>query len=194
MGPPLPRAFYARDAETVARALLGQVLCHAPPGEAHRSARIVETEAYVGSHDRASHASRGRTRRNEAMFGPPGHAYVYFIYGMYDMLNVVTGPAGEGQAVLLRAAEPLEGVERPLNGPGRLARGLGITRALNHADLVAGPLTIHAGAPPAHVAQSPRVGVDYAGEWAAAPLRFFDADSPAVSVPPRAPASIRRQS
>src|SRR3954454_2197471 len=103
----LPRSFYARPAEELAPDLLGKILVRRYRGKLLR-ARIVETEAYVGEHDLACHASKGRTNRTEVMFGPPGHAYVYLIYGMYDMLNIVTGKPGVAQAVLIRAAEPLD--------------------------------------------------------------------------------------
>ena len=178
---PLPRAFYARDAATVARALLGAVLTH------HRSdgrilrGRVVETEAYVGTHDLACHTARGRTPRTAVMFGPAGVAYVYFVYGMHHMFNVVTGGEGEGQAVLIRAAAPLDGWSARLDGPGRLTLAMGITLALSGADLGRAPLHFTAGAAPEHVATTARIGVDYAGPWAEAPLRFLDADSPHVS-------------
>ena len=176
----LPRSFYAQDAETVARALLGATLVF---GE--RRARVVETEAYVGVHDLACHAAKGRTGRTEVMFGPPGHAYVYLIYGMYDLLNVVTGGEGDAEAVLIRAAEPLTdrvtGVTAKTDGPGKLTRALGITRAHNRHDLLSPPLTFAEGAPPETVVTTTRVGVDYAGIWKDAPLRFYDADSRFVS-------------
>ena len=183
----LPRAFYARDAETVARELLGKVLVRRVDDDAWdeertvRRARITETEAYVGEHDLASHSSKGRTARNEAMFGPPGRAYVYLIYGMHHCLNVVTGKPGDGQAVLLRAAEPLDGWDADLRGPGRLARAFGLTRLHDKADLVRGPLRLHDAPPPERIEASPRIGVDYAKDWAQAPLRFHDASSPHVS-------------
>ena len=172
---PLPRSFYAQDAETVAKALLGAVLVF---GE--RRARVVETEAYVGVHDLACHAAKGRTKRTEVMFGPPGHAYVYLIYGMYDLLNVVTGGEGDAEAVLIRAAEPLTELLKT-DGPGKLTRALGITRAHNRHDLLSPPLTFTEGVPPETVVTTTRVGVDYAGIWKDAPLRFYDADSPWVS-------------
>lgn len=197
---PLPRASLARPAEEVARDLLGARLVRRGPA-GWLAARIVETEAYVGAHDRACHASRGRTARTETMFGPPGRAYVYFVYGMWHMLNVVTGDEGEPQAVLIRAAEPLGGPLDPprgpasLSGPGRLARALALTLADDGRDLAAGApaapgeerpaLYLAAGAPPRAVAVSARIGVESAGDWAAAPLRFFDPDSPSVSGPRR---------
>lgn len=178
----LPRAFYARDAATVGRALLGCVLSRRVDGRLRR-ARLTETEAYVGPHDRASHSSKGLTRRNATMFGPPGRAYVYLVYGMHHCLNVVTGTGEDdaGQAVLLRAAEPLAGWEVDLRGPGRLARAFGVTRADDGLDLVRGPLRLHGGAGPDRVEATARIGVDYAAGWAQAPLRFHDAASPHVS-------------
>jgi DNA-3-methyladenine glycosylase len=177
----LARAFYARDAATVARDLVGKVLVRRLEDGSRRRARITETEAFVGPHDLASHSRAGRTARNEAMWGPPGRAYVYFVYGMHHCLNVVTGPEGDGQAVLLRAAEPLDGWDADLRGPGRLARAFGLTRAHDKADLVRGPLRIHDASPATAIKETPRIGVDYAGEWSAAPLRFVDAASPHVS-------------
>jgi DNA-3-methyladenine glycosylase len=175
----------------VARELLGCVLVHRSPGSLQR-VRLVETEAYVGVHDRASHASRGPTPRNRLMFGPPGFAYVYRIYGLHWMLNVVTAAEGDAQAVLLRAAEPLAGALGRLDGPARLTRALGVTDAHHGVDMTRGPLVFLPGAPPERVARGPRVGVDYAGEWAAAPLRFWDADSPAVSRPRGRAAALAR--
>ena len=180
----LPRSFYAREAAEVAHDLVGKILVRG-----NRRARIVETEAYVGEHDLASHSSKGRTARNEAMFGPPGRAYVYLIYGMHHCLNVVTGKAGEGQAVLLRAAEPLDGWEADLRGPGRLARAFGLTREHDKADLVRGALRVHDGPAPERIEATARIGVDYAEDWAHAPLRFHDAASAHVS---RRPASRAR--
>jgi DNA-3-methyladenine glycosylase len=115
------------------------------------------------------------------MFGPPGRAYVYLIYGMYDMLNVVTAAEGDPQAVLIRACEPIGQALGRLDGPGRLTRTLEITRDLNNHDLRRPPLWLEPGRPPVTVEVSPRIGVDYAGEWAEAPLRFFDPESPNLS-------------
>jgi DNA-3-methyladenine glycosylase len=174
----LPPAFYARDAETVARALLGAVLVVG----GDKRGRVVETEAYVGPHDLACHASKGLTKRTAVMFGPPGHAYVYLIYGMYDMLNVVTGAEGDPQAVLVRAVEPLSGVVGKTDGPGKLTRAFGVTRARHDGLPLYGPeLWLEPGPPPRAVQATPRIGVDYAGDWKDAPLRFLDADSPFVS-------------
>jgi DNA-3-methyladenine glycosylase len=164
----------------VARDLLGCTLV-VDHGEGEMRVRLVETEAYIGEHDRASHAARGRTQRNAAMYGPPGHAYIYFIYGMYERLNVVTGPAGDPQAVLVRGAEPLAGVDGRLDGPGRLTRSLGIDRSLFGHRLTDPPMYLTWGPPPGEIVATPRIGVDYAAEWAEAPLRFCDAASAHVS-------------
>jgi DNA-3-methyladenine glycosylase len=137
----------------------------------------VETEAYVGPQDLACHASKGRTARTEVMFGPPGRAYVFLIYGMYWCFNVVTCASGVGAAVLVRAVEPTEGIDAAVrtDGPGRLCRALGITRAHNGANLLGGTLYIEQAppVPPRRRARGPRIGVDYAGPWAAKPYRFW---------------------
>lgn len=173
---PLPESFYARDAETVARALLGTTLVFED-----KRLRIVETEAYVGPHDLACHAAKGRTKRTEVMFGPPGRAYIYLIYGMYELLNVVTGNEGDAQAVLIRAAEPLANISRTTDGPGKLTLALGLNRAYNAHNLTEPPLTLEPGTPPTSIVTTTRVGIDYAGAWKDAPLRFYDAASPHVS-------------
>jgi DNA-3-methyladenine glycosylase len=187
----LSRLFYRRDAETLARDLIGAVLVHRRQGRVYR-ARIVETEAYVGPHDLASHSSKGRTKRTEVMFGPAGHAYVYLIYGMYEMFNIVAGKTGSGQAVLIRAAEPLDGWQADLSGPGRLTRGFGITRSHQGLDLTKDRLYIlrGSGAMP-RVRKTRRIGVDYAGAWKKRLLRFYAADSWAVT---RHPSVIRKRS
>jgi DNA-3-methyladenine glycosylase len=170
----LPRTFYDRAAEIVAPDLLGKLLVHRVKGM-ERVGRIVETEAYLGPHDLAAHSSRGRTARTEVMFGPPGHAYVYFIYGMHHCLNVVTGPGDHASAVLLRALEPGENLEAA-SGPGRLCRAMEIDRRLNGHDLTGGELFLAEPVEPREpfeIAARPRVGVDYAGEWAQKPLRFI---------------------
>lgn len=145
-----------------------------------RWGRIVETEAYLGPHDLACHAARGRTARTEVMFGPPGHAYVYFVYGMHCCVNVVTEREGHAAAVLIRALELGPGVEGRTDGPGRLCEALGIDRTQNGADLTGTRLYVTTGErlaglarPLGEVCRGPRVGVGYAGEWAAAPLRFW---------------------
>jgi DNA-3-methyladenine glycosylase len=182
----LDRCFYERRAETVARDLVGSVIVRRFRGREHR-ARIVETEAYVGPHDLASHSSKGRTGRNEVMFGPAGRAYVYLIYGMHEMFNIVTGKTGSGQAVLIRAAEPLDGWEADLSGPGKLTRALGIGRAANGLDLTGERLYLLRGAEDRlRIGKAKRIGVEYAGEWKDRLLRFFDRRSPAVSKRPDA--------
>jgi DNA-3-methyladenine glycosylase len=177
----LGRSFYRRPAEELARELIGKVLVRRV-GETEMRARIVETEAYVGQHDLACHASKGRTARTEIMFGPAGFAYVYLIYGMHDMLNIVSGAVDDAQAVLIRAAEPLDGLCLNLSGPGKLTRAMQITRADNGLDLTGDDLFLmddNAARP--RIIRTPRIGVDYAAEWKDEPLRFLDADSRAVS-------------
>ena len=179
----LTRCFYERPAIEVAPELIGKILVRRYRGHEYR-ARIVETEAYVGAHDLACHASKGRTTRTEVMFGRGGHAYVYLIYGMHDMFNVVTSVEGDAQAVLVRAAEPLDGWNANLTGPGNLARLLHITRADNGADLTGKELFILDNpSDQPKLIRTRRVGVDYARDWKDAPLRFFDRNSPAVSKP-----------
>jgi DNA-3-methyladenine glycosylase len=185
--PPLPRAFYARPTIEVALALLGKLLVRRPEarGGALRVARIVEVEAYLGERDAASHARRGPTPRAKIMFGPPGFLYVYLIYGMHHCMNVVTETDGVAGAVLLRAAAPVVGVpdlRRPLTGPGKLCAGLGITRRDNGLDLTADAAFHLAddGTPPPRRAASRRIGVEYAGAWAARRLRFYVPGDPYV--------------
>lgn len=170
---PLPREFYEREADAVARDLLGTWLVYRP-GTVPRVGRIVETEAYLGPHDLASHSRRGPTARNSSMFGPPGHAYVYLIYGMHHCLNIVTGPEGHGAAVLLRALEPIDGIEGDTRGPGRLCRTLGIDRRLDGVDLLGVELflTRPVAPEPVEILAGPRIGIGYAGAWTAEPLRF----------------------
>jgi DNA-3-methyladenine glycosylase len=183
---PLGREFFARDAETVARDLLGCLLVRRRGGREIR-ARIVETEAYVGGHDLACHASKGRTPRTEVMFGEAGFAYVYFVYGMHHLLNIVTGPVGDPQAVLLRGLDawPDPGRDRSMAGPAKLCKHLDIdTPRHNRADLCArGEISFLAGPPPhgPSIHAGPRIGVGYAREWASAPLRFWIGGSPGVS-------------
>ncbi len=175
------REFYARPARDVAIELLGARLVRRLGPRRRAVGRVVEVEAYVGPHDLACHASHGRTARTEVMFGPPGRAYVYFVYGMHHCLNVVTDPEGYPAAVLIRALEPLVGIEAATSGPGRLCRALGIDRSLNGADLRGDELFLEAGDRPVRVRATPRIGVDYAGRWARRRLRFFDPDSRHVS-------------
>ena len=197
----LPASFFRRPAETVAADLLGRFLLRRH--EAGRLVlRIVETEAYLGAPDRASHAWNGRrTPRTDHLFRAGGHAYVYFVYGMHHLFNITTGSAADGSAVLVRAGAAIEGVEtmarlRGLGGPvragalaagpARLCRALAIDLSLNGVALgAAGPLAVTRGepAPPEAVVAGPRVGVDYAGAHAAWPLRFAIAGHPEVSRP-----------
>lgn len=178
----LNRDFYNRDTETVARALLGKILVHHVRG-VPRMARIVEVEAYLGPTDLAAHSSKGLTRRTRAMFGPPGHAYVYLIYGMHHCMNVVTEPEGSGTGVLLRAVEPLANVEGNTRGPGLLTRAMGIDLSHYGHDLCSDELHLlepdDALAP--RIVATPRVGVGYAKEWADKPLRFYIAGNPHIS-------------
>lgn len=190
----LPASFYERPTLEVASALLGKVLVRETP-EGRASGRIVETEAYVGPEDRASHAFRGPTRRNAAMFGPAGRAYVYQIYGLHFCLNAVTEAEGYPAAVLVRALEPVAGVgvmrlRRPgiadrdlARGPGRLCRALAIDRAQDGEDLAGNELWIEDGdpLPPGDIVATPRIGVDFAGEWSRRPWRFRVAGSRFVS-------------
>ena len=190
----LSRDFYDRPVLKVARDLLGMRLIRRLPGGRRIEGRIVEVEAYDGPSDLACHASRGLTKRTEPLFGMPGRAYVYLVYGMHCCLNVVTGPEGYPAAVLIRAAEPEAGVEwmdhgrarlgNIASGPGRLSRAFRVDLSLNRADLCApGPLFLAEGEPvPARsVVRGPRIGVDYAGEWARKPWRFGIRGSPGLS-------------
>ena len=169
---PLGSSFFDRRAEHVARDLIG---CHLVRKGGRKFVRyaITETEAYVGSHDLACHAARGRTKRTEPMFGPPGTFYVYLVYGLHWMLNVVTGPVGYPAAVLLRSAEGI-------TGPGRLAKALGVTGALNGRPAgLRARVWFTTGVRPAcvQILLTPRIGVDYAGPiWSAKPLRFVAVD------------------
>lgn len=179
-GPALARAFYERPTIEVARDLLGKVLVHGPA-----AGIIVETEAYLGGDDLAAHSSRGVTGRTRVIFGPPGHAYVYFIYGMYECLNLVAEPDGKPGCVLIRALEPVAGIElmrqrraaarkpRDLaNGPGKLTLAMAITRAHNGADVTRGALTVREPRErrAIEIAVTPRVGITRCADW---PLRFF---------------------
>ncbi len=181
LGAPLPPAFYDRDPAIVAPALLGAVLRSETP-EGVTSGVIIETEAYLGPHDPACHAVASRTARTWHLFGPPGTAYVYFIYGLHWCVNAVTREDGFGSAVLIRAIAPLEGValmreRRPkarrdsdlCNGPGKLCAALGITRAQDGTSLFDGSLRIHVGSRPQDMLVGPRVGISRAVDW---PLRF----------------------
>lgn len=212
-GQAMPRSLLASDTIDAARALMGARLVRA--GDPLRVGRIVEVEAYIGEADRASHARMGPTARNRVMFGPPGVAYVYLVYGMHHCLNVVTEPDGRPAAVLIRAVEPLDGVEamraareerratavrtpdaRLAAGPGLVAAAFDIDRSCTGLDLCdpSSPLRLEPRpddeAVPA-IQATPRIGIAYAGEpWVTVPWRFVAVDSPSLSRrPPAAPAS-----
>lgn len=188
------RAWFDRPSASLAPDLLGCRLVHASPHGAV-GGRIVEVEAYQGPEDLAAHSARGRTPRNAVMFGRPGHLYVYLIYGLHHCLNVVGGPGDKPEAVLIRALEIDEGIElararrgssvvdrRLAAGPGNVGQALGVDRSLNGTDLLDGPVWIEprrGQAPP--VSRGPRIGVAYAAEWAARPLRFWISDDPHLS-------------
>jgi len=178
----VPRAFYDRDTVTVARELLGKHLVHLVDGK-QLIGRIVEVEAYVGPHDLAAHSSKGLTNRTRVMFGPPGFAYVYLIYGMYHCMNVVTERQGHGAAVLLRALEPVKNLEGKTSGPGLLCRAMHITKRQNNHDLLSDNFFIAKvdSSPDFKITKSPRIGVDYAKHWAKRHLRFYIRDNPFVS-------------
>jgi DNA-3-methyladenine glycosylase len=183
--PVLKRAFYDRPTLRVARDLIGCTLVHDLGGGDLRRGRIVETEAYTGRRDRASHAHRGLTPRNTPMFGPPGRAYVYLIYGVHHCLNLVTREEGYPAAVLIRALEPLFDLDRPCHGPGRLTVALGLDLRHNGLPVTRRPLFVQprpAGRTRQRTVTTPRIGVDYAGDWAAKPWRFVDPDSAHLSV------------
>ena len=181
----LPREFYGADTVELAQQLLGKLLVHRSM-EVERIGRIVEVEAYLGPHDRAAHSAKGRTPRTEVMFGPPGHAYVYLIYGIHCCMNIVNGPEGQASAVLIRALEPVSGLAGRSNGPGLLTRAMHIDRRQNGVDLLGDQLFVaqaEPGALPHRVVRRPRIGVDYAGAWARRLLRFYVKDSSYVSRP-----------
>jgi DNA-3-methyladenine glycosylase len=184
----LPRKFYLRNTVEVAKDLLGKVLRHGDTAGV-----IVETEAYLGGDDLASHSARGITDRTRVIFGPPGHAYVYLIYGVYQCLNLVAEPEGKPGCVLLRALEPIDGIElmqirRPrarriedlASGPGKLTLALGIDRKLNGSDVTRGPITVHErkNAPSIEIVTTPRIGITHCADL---PLRFHVAGNRFVS-------------
>lgn len=199
---PVPPSFFEQPVLTLARALIGAVLVH--ESEAGFAAgRIVETEAYRGPQDLAAHSARGRrTARTEAMFGPPGRAYMFLLYGSSWAFNVVAGPPGAPHAVLVRALEPVLGqalmserrgmpaTRRELcNGPGKLCAALGLDRSHYGCDLRAGPLWLAAGDQTrrgrAPIGRSARINIDYAGAWVEKPWRFYERGNRWVSVAPR---------
>lgn len=192
--PALDRAWFDRPSPAVAQDLLGMRLVHHSAGGSV-GGRIVEVEAYQGPEDQAAHSARGRTARNAVMFGPPGHLYVYLIYGLHHCLNVVCGPGEKPEAVLIRALALDEGLDlarerrgpavpdaRLASGPGNVGQALRVDRTLNGADLLAGPVRLE----PRHGSASPisrglRIGVAYAGPWAERELRFWIPNDPHVS-------------
>lgn len=195
LGKILPVTFFNRETELVARDLLGKVL-QCTTDEGTTSGIIVETEAYIGEHDAASHAAVGKTERNSPLYGPPGHAYVYFIYGMYWSVNTVTRAEGLPSGVLIRAIEPLQGIElmhhrRPkvrnprdlTNGPGKLCLALGITGSLNRTPLQRKPLVVrdYRDFRNDEVCRTPRIGIRKAADW---PLRWIVKDNPYISKTP----------
>ena len=183
------RAWFDRPAAVLAPALLGSRLVH-ESADGTVGGRIVEVEAYEGPEDLAAHSARGQTARNAVMFGAPGHLYVYLIYGLHHCLNVVAGPGHKPEAVLIRALQLDEGIElarsrrgeRPPDhrlaaGPGNVGQALGVDRALNGVDLLEGPVRVEPRTAPMPPTQrGPRIGVDYAGDWAGRPLRYWIAD------------------
>ena len=190
---PLPdRAWFDRPALAVARDLLGARLVHDSPS-GRVAGRIVEVEAYHGPEDRAAHSSRGMTPRNRVMFGPPGHLYVYLVYGLHHCVNVVCGPGDKPEAVLLRAAAVDEGVDlaqrrrgpvperRLASGPGNLGRAFGLDRSHDGLDLLGSRVRVERGSRTGPIAHGPRIGVAYAGAWAARPYRLWIDGDPHVS-------------
>ncbi|EKD72108.1 MAG: hypothetical protein ACD_46C00004G0002 [uncultured bacterium] len=178
----LLREFYNRDTIMVAKELLGKYLIHVKHGE-EQIGKIVEVEAYLGPHDLAAHSAKGKTKRTEVMFGPPGYAYVYLIYGMYYCMNVVTQVEGHASAVLLRAVEPIKNIIMRTQGPGLLCKAMQIDKTLNAVDLTSKHFYIASdicSESPA-IIKRPRIGVDYAGEWAKKLLRFYIKDNQYVS-------------
>ena len=195
----LTREFYARPVLLVARECIGKVLVHRTT-EGIAAGRIVEVEAYRGPLDLAAHSARGLTKRTAAMFGPPGHAYVYLLYGISWAMNIVTTADGAPHAVLIRAIEPLRGIDlmarrrrkpadsRELtNGPGKLTNALAITGADYGRDLCGGRLYLEEDCelPAGRIGRSPRINVDYAGRWASKRWRFYERGNRYVSVAPR---------
>ncbi|RMG99679.1 MAG: DNA-3-methyladenine glycosylase [Deltaproteobacteria bacterium] len=188
--PPFRRSFFARDAVRVARELVGAHIVAGPV-----RLRITETEAYMWPGDSACHARAGKTRRNAALWGPPGRAYVYTCYGLHQLLNLVTGEDGQAQAVLIRSCEVVEGIEvvcarrgapagpSLLAGPGKVGQALAVDPSFSHRSVIrGGPLWVGPGTPPARIACGPRIGIGYADpEDRVRPWRFAEADSPAVT-------------
>jgi DNA-3-methyladenine glycosylase len=177
----LGRSFFRQPAIELAKQMLGTIMVRRT-GRGLRRARIVEVEAYLGPRDLASHASKGLTNRTEVLFGPPGRAYVYFIYGLHYMFNVVAGDEGEGQAVLVRGAEPLDGWDADLTGPAKLAFHFEITLAQNDLDLTGDEIHfVRDSDYVPRIIRTKRIGIDYARHWKDRHLRFIDASNPVAS-------------
>jgi DNA-3-methyladenine glycosylase len=178
----LTRDFFDQKTRIVAQRLLGTYLVRRWNGIDYIG-RIVETEAYLGAHDLACHSARGRTARTEVMFGPPGFAYVYMIYGMHFCLNVVTEPPGTAAAVLIRALQPIANISLRTAGPALLCKALQINRNQNGHDLTSADFFIAHPGPSERfrIVRRPRIGVQYAGPWAEKPLRFYISGNPYVS-------------
>jgi DNA-3-methyladenine glycosylase len=177
----LGRLFFTKPAGVLAQDVLGTIMVRRVGGTLRR-ARIVEAEAYLGPKDLASHASKGLTNRTQVLYGPPGRAYVYFIYGLHYMFNIVSGQTGGGQAVLIRAAEPLDGWEADLTGPARLAMHFDISLAENGLDLTGGDVfLVQESEYHPRIIRTKRIGVDYAKHWKDRHLRFIDASNPVAA-------------
>ena len=178
----LQRKFYTQDTLIVAEELLGNYLVYRHNG-IEQIGKIVEVEAYLGTHDLASHSAKGLTKRTKIMFGPSGYAYIYLIYGMYHCFNIVTEPEGQGTAVLIRAIEPIKNIIKRTNGPGLLAKAMNITAALNGYDLLSNDLFIakNINYETIDIVKKPRIGVSYAKDWATKLLRFYIKNNQFVS-------------
>lgn len=175
----LPREFYARDTATVAQELLGTFLVR-KMDQSRKIGKIVEVEAYLGAHDLAAHSSKGITKRTKIMYGAPGFAYVYLIYGIHHCMNVVTEPEGSGSAVLIRAVEPISDIFGNTKGPGLVCKAMNIDLSLNGQDLCDDDFFIASATEenalqsrPVNTVRRPRIGVAYAGKWADELLRFY---------------------
>ncbi len=179
----LPRQFYDRDTIEVAKDLLGKYLVHQSRG-VKRIGKIVEVEAYLGPHDLAAHSAKGLTPRTQVMFGPPGHAYVYLIYGIYHCMNIVTEKEGHASAVLLRAIEPVQNIKERTQGPGLLCKAMQIDKKLHGQDLLSSELFVAEETDKLEtfqIVKRPRIGVDYAKHWAKRHLRFYIKGNPFIS-------------
>lgn len=180
----LPRSFYDRDTILVAKDLLGKYIIHKTNGVT-QIGKIVEVEAYLGAHDLAAHSAKGRTPRTQVMFGPPGHSYVYLIYGIYHCVNFVTQAEGHASAVLIRALEPIKNIDQRTQGPGLLCKAMHIDKRLHGHDLLSNDFYVAATdeIETFTIVKRPRIGVDYAKHWAKRLLRFYIKGNPYVSKP-----------